>query len=107
MGEAGEDELKWFGTVNNRFHISLFPSIEEAVATYAQKEPGTIVFSVDRLDYPPQSPKEIKTFLLTDENIAELASRTGISEEHFASIREWDDSFGITSKIYLIPEKSL
>lgn len=104
--EAGEPELKWFGTVNNRAHISLFTSEEEYVAIFAEKEPDVIVFSVSQLDYITRE-DDVKMYLLAEENMTELATRTGVSEKVFRDMWRWDNDLGVISKIYLIPEKSI
>lgn len=103
MEPGTEDEdLTWFGTVNHRFHISLFPSTEEYVAALAEKEPELNIFSVDPLNHLYPS-NQIQMYLLAEENLVELCTRTGMTEETFRTMWRYDMDFGVTTKIYLIP----
>lgn len=43
-----------------------------------------------------------KMYLLVPENFKELSLNTGIPEENFQSMLDYDKSLGLTSKIYLI-----
>lgn len=100
--EAGAVELKWYASVNTKFHLTFFPSEEEYVAKYAEESPDVIIFEATQLNYLTRT-DEIKMYLLAEENLVELATRTGMTEKQFRDMWRYDLDFGVTTKIYLIP----
>lgn len=50
------------------------------------------------------SEENMWVFLLIPETIDELVEHTGLPREHFQAMYDYDQDFGLNSKIYLIPE---
>lgn len=48
----------------------------------------------------------IDVYLLVPENFAELALKTNLKKEELRNMYEYDQQFGLVSKIYLVEKKS-